>query len=87
MAFGSTPAPGSATLDFEEVDILIVGAGPAGLATALSIIHHSKRLVSQGIKKPKLLICEACLQGKDESRAYVMHARTLEVSLPYIHTI
>lgn len=62
--------------DIEEVDVLIVGGGPAGLSTALSLQHHSLDL---GAKKPKILLVDALAEGQNESRALVIHARTLEV--------
>ncbi|KAH7915231.1 hypothetical protein BJ138DRAFT_1142299 [Hygrophoropsis aurantiaca] len=49
--------------------ILIVGAGPTGLATALSLIHYGCR---------DFVIVDAVLQGENTSRAIVIHAATLE---------
>lgn len=52
--------------------MLIVGAGPTGLATALSLLHHGFR---------DFVIVDAVLQGENTSRALVVHAATLEVCL------
>ncbi|KAG6333153.1 hypothetical protein ID866_5935 [Astraeus odoratus] len=51
---------------------LIVGAGPTGLATALSLIHHGFN---------DFVIVDALEKGEDLSRAIVVHAATLEVAL------
>ena len=53
----------------ERADVVIVGAGPAGLATALV-------LASQ---KVSFVIIDALAEGQNESRAAVVHAHTLEV--------
>jgi 2-polyprenyl-6-methoxyphenol hydroxylase-like FAD-dependent oxidoreductase len=50
--------------------VLIVGAGPAGLAAALSLLHHGFH---------DFIIVDAISQGKNSSRAVVVHAATLEV--------
>ncbi|KAG2111535.1 FAD/NAD(P)-binding domain-containing protein [Suillus discolor] len=49
--------------------VLIVGAGPSGLVTALSLLHH-------GFKH--FVIVDAVEQGENTSRALVVHAATLE---------
>jgi len=52
---------------------LIVGAGPSGLAAALSLIHHGFR---------DFVIVDAVTQGENGSRAIFLHAATMEVSTP-----
>ncbi|CAK5266151.1 unnamed protein product [Mycena citricolor] len=52
-----------------ETPILIVGAGPCGMAAALSLYH-------QGIKD--VVVVDATEPGKNASRAMVIHAATLE---------
>ncbi|KIN97919.1 hypothetical protein M404DRAFT_867834 [Pisolithus tinctorius Marx 270] len=49
--------------------VLIVGAGPTGLATALSLIRH-------GFKD--FVVVDALAKGDNSSRAVVVHAATLE---------
>ncbi|KAG6381482.1 hypothetical protein JVT61DRAFT_62 [Boletus reticuloceps] len=49
--------------------VLIVGAGPAGLAAALSLLHHGFH---------DFVIVDAISQGQNSSRAVVVHAATLE---------
>ncbi|KAG2063615.1 FAD/NAD(P)-binding domain-containing protein [Suillus decipiens] len=49
--------------------VLIVGAGPSGLAAALSLLHHGFR---------NFVIVDAVEQGENTSRALVIHAATLE---------
>lgn len=49
--------------------VLIVGAGPSGLAAALSLLHR-------GFKD--FVIVDAVEQGENTSRALVIHAATLE---------
>lgn len=49
--------------------VLIVGAGPSGLVTALSLIHH-------GVKD--FVVVDAVERGENTSRALVVHAATLE---------
>jgi 2-polyprenyl-6-methoxyphenol hydroxylase-like FAD-dependent oxidoreductase len=52
-----------------STDVLIVGAGPAGLATAVSLLTH-------GITN--ITIVDAQAAGANVSRAIVIHARTVE---------
>lgn len=54
----------------KQTDILIVGAGPTGLAAALSL-HR------QGCKD--LAIVDSVSTGENTSRASVVHAATLDV--------
>ncbi|KAI5987455.1 FAD/NAD(P)-binding domain-containing protein [Pisolithus albus] len=49
--------------------VLIVGAGPTGLASALSLFHH-------GFKD--FVVVDALVKGDNSSRAIVVHAATLE---------
>ncbi|KAI6103742.1 FAD/NAD(P)-binding domain-containing protein [Pisolithus croceorrhizus] len=49
--------------------VLIVGAGPTGLASALSLINH-------GFKD--FIVVDALVKGDNSSRAIVIHAATLE---------
>ena len=55
----------------EKTTVLIVGAGPAGLAAALSLLHHGVH---------DFIIVDAIAQGQNISRAVVVHAATLEAS-------
>lgn len=67
----------------DVVDVLIIGAGPAGLSTALSVYHytHLSPLTTPGhCTKPKILLMDSLLQGQNKSRALGFHSRTLEVS-------
>ena len=67
----------------EQVDVLVIGAGPAGLSTALSLHHFTYRVPTNSAgtpRKPNILLVDALSQGQNESRAVTMHARTLEVS-------
>ncbi|KAI0316675.1 FAD/NAD(P)-binding domain-containing protein [Amylostereum chailletii] len=52
-----------------ETTVLIVGAGPAGMACALSLRSH-------GVKD--IVVVDAVEQGDHSSRAMVIHAATLE---------
>lgn len=54
-----------------STNVLIVGAGPTGLAASLSLIHHEFR---------DFVIVDAAVKGENSSRAIVVHAATLEVS-------
>ncbi|KAF9240226.1 FAD/NAD(P)-binding domain-containing protein [Melanogaster broomeanus] len=53
----------------DTTTVLIVGAGPTGLAAALSLLQHGFR---------DFVIVDAVLQGENTSRAIVVHAATLE---------
>ncbi|MFG2056378.1 FAD-dependent oxidoreductase [Micromonospora sp. NPDC048930] len=53
----------------ERTDVLVVGAGPVGLATAVT-------LVQRGIE---VTVVDQAPEGANTSRAAVVHARTLEV--------
>ncbi|KDR69581.1 hypothetical protein GALMADRAFT_104035 [Galerina marginata CBS 339.88] len=53
----------------ESTEVLIVGAGPAGLTSAIS-------LLKRGIKN--ITIVDAQERGQNTSRAIVIHARTVE---------
>jgi len=52
---------------------LIVGAGPTGLAAALSLIHHGFW---------DFVIVDAITKGENSSRALLVHAATIEVNAP-----
>ncbi|KAJ7723105.1 hypothetical protein DFH07DRAFT_283324 [Mycena maculata] len=52
-----------------HTDVLIVGAGPAGLATAVT-------LLTAGVKS--VVVLDALEQGQNISRAVVIHAQTME---------
>ncbi|KAE9401470.1 FAD/NAD(P)-binding domain-containing protein [Gymnopus androsaceus JB14] len=54
-----------------ETQVLIVGAGPSGLAAAISLICN-------GIEPSKLLIVDGVEKGTNTSRALAIHAATLE---------
>ncbi|KAG1823728.1 uncharacterized protein BJ212DRAFT_1262697 [Suillus subaureus] len=49
--------------------VLIVGAGPAGLTAALSLIHHGCR---------DFVIVDAIVEGQNVSRAITIHSATVE---------
>ncbi|KAF8125787.1 hypothetical protein EV363DRAFT_1269445 [Boletus edulis] len=53
----------------DSTTILIVGAGPTGLAAALSLLHHGFH---------DFVIVDAVLNGENTSRALVVHPATLE---------
>jgi hypothetical protein len=52
--------------------VLIVGAGPTGLCTAISLVKH-------GVSIDDITIVDAILEGENSSRATVVHSATLEV--------
>jgi len=54
----------------ESTTVLIVGAGPAGLAAALSLVHYACR---------DFVIVDAIGEGRNTSRAITIHATTIEV--------
>ena len=56
-----------------STDILIVGAGPTGLACALSLRNAGY---------DNITIVDGVLQGENSSRAVTIHAATLEVRTP-----
>ncbi|KAG8214357.1 hypothetical protein J3R82DRAFT_9346 [Butyriboletus roseoflavus] len=53
----------------DSTTVLIVGAGPTGLAAALSLLHHGFR---------DFVIVDAVQHGENTSRALVVHPATLE---------
>lgn len=55
-----------------ETQILIVGAGPSGLAAAISLVYN-------GIEPSKLTIVDGVEKGANTSRALAIHSATLEV--------
>ncbi|KAE9389423.1 FAD/NAD(P)-binding domain-containing protein [Gymnopus androsaceus JB14] len=55
----------------EETQVLVVGAGPTGLAATISLICN-------GIDPSKLTIVDALEKGANTSRALAIHAATLE---------
>lgn len=60
----------------QQTTLLIVGAGPTGLAAAIS-------LVNQGFRD--FIIVESNANRPVASRAMTIHAATLEVHESYIH--
>ena len=54
----------------DRTTVLVVGAGPTGLACAISLIKHGVHDIT---------IVDAVLQGENTSRAIIIHAATLEV--------
>ena len=54
----------------ERVDVLIVGAGPTGMAAALSLHKHGCTDIT---------IVDSQLAGENTSRAVAVHAATLDV--------
>ena len=55
----------------QSTGTLIVGAGPTGLAVALSLVHQGFR---------DFVIVDGLAKGENNSRALIIHAATLEVS-------
>ena len=57
----------------DKVDVVVVGAGPSGMAAALSLHKHGCT---------NILIVDSLLDREKEqtSRALIVHAATLEVS-------
>ncbi|MBV1854835.1 FAD-dependent oxidoreductase [Catellatospora tritici] len=55
------------------VDVLVVGAGPAGLTTAVVLAQHGRSVT----------LVDAQAEGANTSRAAVVHPRTLELLEPY----
>ena len=56
----------------KSTEILIVGAGPTGLAAALSLHRHGRK---------DILVVDSSLAGANTSRALMVHAATLDVRL------
>jgi len=54
----------------QSTTVLIVGAGPTGLAAALSLAHYACR---------DFVIVDALVEGQNASRAITIHAATVEV--------
>ncbi|KAK7043155.1 hypothetical protein VNI00_008509 [Paramarasmius palmivorus] len=54
-----------------DIKIIIVGAGPAGLATAISLVKH-------GVPTRDIVVVDCVMAGENTSRAVVIHAGTLE---------
>lgn len=54
----------------EKTTVLIIGAGPSGLSTAISLVHHGCR---------DIVIVEEKSSRGAASRAMSLHASTLEV--------
>src|ERR1700757_3405085 len=52
-----------------DIDVLVVGAGPTGLTVAASLIAHGARVV----------LVDKWPEGQNSSRAAAVNARTLEV--------
>ncbi|KAJ7653014.1 hypothetical protein B0H17DRAFT_1147202 [Mycena rosella] len=57
----------------QQTTVLIVGAGPCGMAAAVSMYHQGLRDIT---------IVDALLPGENSSRAMVIHAATLEFTHP-----
>ncbi|THU93313.1 FAD/NAD(P)-binding domain-containing protein [Dendrothele bispora CBS 962.96] len=51
--------------------VLIVGAGPTGLATAISLLKH-------GLTPEDIVVVDSVMTGDNSSRALTLHAATLE---------
>lgn len=56
-----------------STDVLIVGAGPVGLAAALALTQQGRNVV----------VLDDQAEGANTSRAAVVHAHTLEILEPY----
>jgi len=55
-----------------DTDVLVVGAGPAGLTLATALVGRGQRVI----------VVDRLAEGANTSRAAVVHARTLEVLEP-----
>ena len=57
-----------------RTEILVAGGGPAGLAAAISLKKHGCTDIT---------VVDSILEGRNSSRAMVMHAATIEVGHNY----
>ena len=74
MRSSPSPAPAGATSDMSttQTSVLIVGAGPSGLAAALSLVKSGFR---------DFIIVDAATVRPQASRAMTVHAATIEVPI------
>ena len=59
-------------------DVLVVGAGPAGLCLALALHKHGC---------PDVVVVDGVLQGENTSRAAAVHAATIEVCCKFSQSL